>query len=1191
MRKTGIILIILMMILSLFNYNTVFADEIPRLDIEIPKTKADIVFTVGTTDTNLSNLNSQINTYLKPILRDTYNIDANVMAVESSTISTNDAGASTIFNSWDKYPKFNDSRYNAGWQLAGDRIYTTANVSWTGFWDKANENATDVELEFDTMTTQHPDPWGFTFRMQNVGYDKYKFYALEFGPNKQELVLARIDYWEPSSVGEVHGGPLYHGNLNAADSCYGNNGGGDRICEVYGDKVKGEILQIVPHSVNFNNWYNVKIEVKGNNIKIWVDNVLRFNYTDTSAKAITKGGYGPYTASQYNTSYKNVSITTGTQKEFKEVLKEPEWRSDSEKFIINIDDSLNNSLGNDSQKGLIASSLISENINFSSTGDYSMKSIFDSFTTSNGIKGKYIRDDNQSFQNVLTEYAHYVGQTMLEGSELATTYIPIDTELDYKYHNLSSGIATEYKGYPWKLLHDKGYLENSNGISEYHDRRLNAMPEKFDKVGKYTIYYGELSTIPKFIVVHRLPVAVIDASITNYSTYSNVSLSSSDSYDLDNYSSGNKGIKNVEWRYKEVSATSWTNGQLSGNISKGKNYLIQLRVQDYQNTWSNYETQLISTDGTALDPVSKFDISDDVMWEGKDLKISNKSYHPSGTAIISNQWEIRDADGNKITGFNNNNSEFNINFNSLGINLGSSSSKDFKIALKVQDSNGKWSDFYVRTIKLEKDKTAPMITYDKGSSEWDNKNVTVNLGFSKEYGNAYSRHKVVTNTSNAQVTNWSTATWNSSSSRSVTLSSHGEHYIHVLAQDTGGNERYVILGPYRIDKTNPNAPTVNLSTTNWAASGVTFNVSSNNDLGSGVKHIEYKISDGSWDIYKSTVTIPSHLKGIVPVSARVVDYTGNISSITTVNAKIDDIKPTISDFKVEKGTPLIASKLVVNAFDNESGLNLKAYRYYEKIIGKDSKFNIIKGGWYENKEIELPVDLSATKYLYKVDVRDVNENSSSSGEVAYVSAPIVTKAEVKDGDFDNVYTFDFANKVGTDVKIEVYREGEHVALIDSGASKFVDKGLDYERDYNYEFVAVSTFNGKEVKSEPTPVKITIGKPTLEVSLDNNEYYNTVFNDGFNVTGDVVYRKGGNVSVKLIKDGNVIDSTTVSVLPYAKTKWSVGSNQTGKAKTEYTIEIDLVGFENMKVYKREYKVNVSRIVPTVRSIKDFTKYSK
>ncbi len=112
-----------------------------------PKPEIDVILTKGQTGTSLTYFERDLREALKALNVD--NNYVNISAVDTVLVDSNDADAATIFNTWEKYPNINDSKFQANWQLSGQEIYTTANVHWTGFWNKKAENDSDYTIEFD----------------------------------------------------------------------------------------------------------------------------------------------------------------------------------------------------------------------------------------------------------------------------------------------------------------------------------------------------------------------------------------------------------------------------------------------------------------------------------------------------------------------------------------------------------------------------------------------------------------------------------------------------------------------------------------------------------------------------------------------------------------------------------------------------------------------------------------------------------------------------------------------------------------------------------------------------------------------------------------------------------------------------------------------------------------------------------
>jgi len=433
------------------------------------KKKADIIFTIGDVEpSKVDNLQGLINYYLKSEL-DSENVDyGTIQTSKTSTVSSNDAGASTIFNNWQKYPLISDSKFDAGWGLSGDEIYTSANVHWTGFWDNEKEDTGYQEIKFDVMTDTHLDPWGFTFRMRSNQTDVYSFYAVEWTPYHNEINLAKITRWKPSSSDPTHGGPLYHGTISAGvlDDC------------------SGEVLVSKSFDVQYGRWDQCKIIADKNHIQIWVNGQKLIDYYDNDNPLMT-GSYGPYTASQYNTHFKNVSITTGDRKTLDEVLKEPSWRDDALHFIVDISDIEYPEFKDNDKAALIYSRLLNDEIDFSVLGTANNKAQAEDVISKNDGNGKFVYNNNPDMEQAIQQISTHIINKINDAYSDTVDYVLLNEEVIYKTFYNDNESDPKYAE-RWKYEHDPWYFENSMGEVSYSGQWKGGPIYRFGKVGEFT---------------------------------------------------------------------------------------------------------------------------------------------------------------------------------------------------------------------------------------------------------------------------------------------------------------------------------------------------------------------------------------------------------------------------------------------------------------------------------------------------------------------------------------------------------------------------------------------------------------------------------------------------------------------------------------------------------------------------------
>lgn len=871
-------------------------------------------------------------------------------------------------------------------------------------------------------------------------------------------------------------------------------------------------------------------------------------------------------------------VTVIKSKEFTEVLRQPEWRENSKKILVNMEETNVDDFNNANKLGEILPRLSNEDIHFIAYGNNSNKTQQENIIKMNNNKGAFyqINDYNQAVKNT----ARYI-KNLIDSENSDSKHVLVGENVDISVNPSELLHNTQTSDYPlgrWKIDHDYSYFDNNLGQATWANQYQKDLLMSFDKPGRYEVFFEDSNPDPRYIYAHRKPIANFSVSFTGAS--GTIPLTYVDrSYDPDRESSSDKGIKAQEWKWRETTNPTWNNGKLD-NIQSGKNYIVQLRVQDEYGVWSNAIQKYVTTDqSTSIQPIANFTVTPTNVTRYETLKYEDTSYTPNGLGISKRDWTVTNESGNVVYSGSTPLTSFS------GMPLGT-----YKIALKVANTSNVESETFVRTINVIKDTFPPEAIFNLTGKDWTNNPYNVTATFNDVGGSGFKNYSYKVDNSPDFPTSGLSAP-NTSKNLNISITDDGVYYVHIKAFDNEGNEMKRTSGPYKLDKTPPKEPKIHLSETNWTAPVVSFTITNNGDgNGSGISTVQYRIKDGTWKSYTdgSHIDIPSNLAGKIPVEARITDNIGNVSDTTTVYAYIDDKDPIINGLSFEKIND-DTQNLVVDAVDNESGLMAPAYKYSQQIIGKDSSLNEINGGWYNDSKIKLPTSPSATKYIYQVQVRDYNEHYVNSKQVAYISAPVITFAGVKKGDFDNKVTIDFADSVGKDVAIKVYREGEFVAKIENG-KKFVDEGLDYERDYNYEFVAESMFDGEVVKSLPEKAKVTIGKPTLEMSLDSSKYYKTPFTDDFSVSGKVSYRKGGTISLKLMKDNSEVVKNELTVTPYVKSSWHLNSSQIEDSSVDYKVLVDLKGYESTNLYNREFDITVNKKDVTVKKVTDYSKYN-
>lgn len=204
------------------------------------------------------------------------------------------------------------------------------------------------------------------------------------------------------------------------------------------------------------------------------------------------------------------------------------------------------------------------------------------------------------------------------------------------------------------------------------------------------------------------------------------------------------------------------------------------------------------------------------------------------------------------------------------------------------------------------------------------------------------------------------STWQNSKTK--TFSSN--QTVSILARSTAGkisSQRTEIID--KIDTSPPAAPVITKNPLEeWSDKDVVFTVTGGEDVQSGIARYEYKLDSGTWQEYKTPVTVKSSAE----VAARTINGAGSSSTEATSSVKIDRTPPTAPTIvKVPGGiwNNNDVTFTVEGSTDNESD-----------IAGYEYKLGI--GAW---QKYSTPVKVTSGT---EVKARAINKAGSFSPEAA-----------------------------------------------------------------------------------------------------------------------------------------------------------------------------------------------------------------
>ena len=663
----------------------------------------------------------------------------------------------------------------------------------------------------------------------------------------------------------------------------------------------------------------------------------------------------------------NINLETTDAKTFDEVLRQTSWRKSSYRFLINVTDRINNELLEASTYGELTTRLMNDNIYFVSWGNDSNKEQFTNLILQNDNKGLFI--DNSDYSNSINLTAIYIREILekIKSSEYIIVNEPINISVDPE--SAKNNTADEEWPYgKWKVIHDYEYYENNMGQFANSGKYVPDFISSFDKTGRYEITYEDKDITPKYVYVHRKPVASFIMKLAN----GNVSLQSN-SYDLDNISNNN-GISEEEWQWRTSDQTTWTTGKLT-NYDADKTYIIKLRVKDFQNTWSEPTAKFIYN-GSDTRPIAMFNIKEDTITKYEKLSVEDQSYDPSGKKLTTYLWEIYKGQELKYSGDT-------IPTSFLDYELG-----EYTLYLTVTNSNNTQSERVSRTFTVIDDTIAPEVVVTPVESDWVT-SINVKLSFSDRGGSEFKQYKYAITDSQSEPSQWSETIAEKESN--ILIDQEGSNkYLHIIAEDNAGNvSEDRIVGPYKIDKTGPDIKTdVDLDTVTTGNVKLVINATDNL---SGLRKItingeeyvngsEYEIvRNGNYDIVATDNIGNSSKKRLVVNNINRVCNEGlnhpNFASSydeCPICALLKNIKITNEKFvydsmehRVEYDNPDNVS--IKEYYNNDTNIPVKAgdYNYKLKVIYDGNEYDTHFTGTLKiNKKDITITNITATNRQY-----------------------------------------------------------------------------------------------------------------------------------------------------------------------------------------------------------------------------------
>ncbi|MBO0321904.1 gliding motility-associated C-terminal domain-containing protein [Muricauda sp. CAU 1633] len=798
-------------ILSLFALFLLFGTvQAQTVDMTVQQgPNVDVMVTVGSANLDLSTFEADLEQamHLKGIPLGKLRVEA----FQRSSISSDQADASDIFNSWNKM-NFNGTEPPVHSSYTGDyftfdsgtnRIIADFVGRYNGYGYAMYDPTGDIADGSISAT------WGLTgapYVHGEVGFifrkvDNQNFYAYIIDNHTAcgNVSGYGTDGDPAEAIIKIENGvktvlALNTNSGNSGTATYGWNGNRADMFDAYYDG------QTIDFKIEMSG-DDIKISRKGGGGNAGTDWIESFNISDAT---FSEGSYGFYVHEQSGAYFKDINIEKLELRAFKDVLREPQWRNSALRFNVNLDDLEVADFDNDEDLSEILMRTINEDIHYIGWGTNTNETQFERFITQNNNQGTFINRDAGSWSTWIDDMAQYIYEQYQFGTVSAGEFFIAGTsvEIDVDPAQLKNNTANaSYPSGRWKITHDETYFENNTGRVSWSGLFLEDVPEYYEKPGKYTFTFEEMPTAPTTLYFHRKPVASF--------TYSgDTGFINNTSYDLDG--GANDGINQSEWKWKAVDAAStndWIDGQFDKNAVSDGQYLVMLRVQDHQGTWSSptsiYVEKTAATGGSTDLPIAQFNILPDKLntYTGNmTIVIEDNSVDPYGRTLSTQEWIVTqrtyDGDGDPTDTEIYNASTPMTDFSAYN-NL----SADYIIRLRTQTDTGVWSEPFYRTLTIVDDDTLPTITANPANGSLDT-DTDIQLVFQDENGGSgfdVQRYAKVQSATPPATDSAAWTSWSNSQSKTTTFNTGGSGwYIHAEVKDNAGNVGTASFGPYDI---------------------------------------------------------------------------------------------------------------------------------------------------------------------------------------------------------------------------------------------------------------------------------------------------------------------------------------------------------------------------------------------------------
>jgi hypothetical protein len=489
---------------------------------------------------------------------------------------------------------------------------------------------------------------------------------------------------------------------------------------------------LVPYVKSGRDAYTAIVEADRTKYKVYINGAvvmehnIALNMSDVALN-VTYGSHGCPLEGFFSLSGAYLEVKTA--KDLIEVVRAPDWRPNSHRFIFDLMDYNRDDFAVGYKvEELVERMALDEAYYIGVTADpNSNAGEMQNFIYKNNGRGKVVPyTTNSDWLNNSAGYIEPIVNKILSGD--GKTFLLKDTEISV--NNLESLPKDE----KWETTYTKNDIDN-NGVQivpfqeleedPFWTNRLRKSIADFNtkQIGSYRIKYDDAAVKPSVITVHQRPVA----QITGYTVTNSVVTLSSNSYDPDvgNLPVANRGIREhrFKWRPAGVANSTWSSNYVSQSGGTAtinpttKHIEVYYSVIDYQGQESMPVIRFVDLLGTAAaPPVADFNLpvtkTSKINWQKLIMEsgsapylknvLTDLSYDPTGKPLSSYSWRWYQSDGKTAYGDS-------YVVTGASINAGMSTFMNrvpagtWYLGLIVTNSAGKKSAEYKRVVEIRRE--------------------------------------------------------------------------------------------------------------------------------------------------------------------------------------------------------------------------------------------------------------------------------------------------------------------------------------------------------------------------------------------------------------------------------------------------------------------------------------------------------